>query len=865
MNATENRSPQLTPAQISRLALAEFRGAWKRFIFFIICIAIGVGAVMTIKSLANILKNAVSKESKSLLAGDISIRGSWEPTKADREFQKKALPPETDFLFIKELHAMARYPGSKNNSGLKNSASLIVELKSVPLDPPHYPLYGKLQIDPPQPMTQAIAHHGAIVEPSFLMRTHLKMGDRFDLGKTQVRIVGTVVSEPDRISRAFSIGPRVFVSQSTLDESNLILPGSRVKHRTLVRLPQSMKPETAIAILKEGLKDKSLRFRSYKDMQSSLTDAIERMGQYLGALGVIALILGGIGVAMIIRTFMAQKLDTIAILNCMGASSRTILKVYLLQSLLLGMIGSFLGVTIGYALLYLLPAKLAGLLNVEIQPEFYWITAVQSLCLGLLTTLIFCAWPLVRAVKTRPLRLFRRNFDEEEIMPGSKRQRRVAGLLMAGGLSLMVIWQAESIKRGVVFLLALGISTLILRMVSVGLLKSLRRIPPPRSMTRRYGLANLYRPNNQAASIITCLGMGIMLVLTVRLVQMDMLSMLTSNTGVNPPNYFFIDIQRDQTERFVQVLDQTAPLAERELVPLIRSRLVSVDGKKISDWQYKNRREEEWFITRSFVLTHMIDPPKDNVIIKGKWWDKKEASIPQVSLEEDAARRLGVGIGSNITIEIQGVQITAPITSIRKVNWRNMRTNFYMIFSPGALEDVPITFVATVHVPEEKELELQQAVVDALPNVTALSTRDIVNTVETVVEKLRTLIDFMSGFSILSGLIILSGSIASTKFRRLKESAILKILGARRNTVTGILGIEYAILGIVSGVMGVGLSCLLSWGVMTYLVKSDWNLYPSAMLWTLVLSVLLTVLTGILSSFDVLKNKPIKTLRQAEA
>jgi putative ABC transport system permease protein len=359
--------------------------------------------------------------------------------------------------------------------------------------------------------------------------------------------------------------------------------------------------------------------------------------------------------------------------------------------------------------------------------------------------------------------------------------------------------------------------------------------------------------------------MGIMLVLTVRLVQMDMLSMLKSNTAGNPPNYFFIDIQSDQTTRFVAVLDQTAPKAERELVPLIRSRLYSADGTKMSDWQYTNRREEEWFIIRSFVLIHMIDAHKDNAIVEGKWWNKDEASIPQVSLEEDAARRLGVTVGSKLTIEIQGVKITAPVTNIRKVNWRNMRTNFYMIFSPGALEGAPITYVATVHVAEEKEQKLQQAVVDALPNVTALSTRDIVNTVETVVEKLKTLIDFMSGFSILAGLIILSGSVASTKFRRLKESAILKILGARRDTVAGILGIEYAILGIVSGVMGVGLSCLLSWGVMKYLVKSDWNLYPAVMLWTLALSVLLTALTGILSSLDVLKNKPIKTLRQADA
>jgi putative ABC transport system permease protein len=865
MNALDNTPNQLTPLQISRLALAEFKGAWKRFIFFIVCIAIGVGAVMTIKSLANILGNAVNKESKSLLAADISIRGSWEQTKEDRDFQKKALPAETEFLFIKELHAMARYQDTDTASGLGKSGSLIVELKSIPLGGPQYPLYGKLQIDPSLAMAQALAHKGAIVEPAFLMRTHLKVGDRFDLGKTKVSIMGTVVSEPDRISRAFSIGPRVFVSQSTLDESQLIQPGSRVKHRTLIRLPESLEPATAIEILKDGLKDKSLRLRSYKDMQSSLTDSIERMGQYLGALGVIALILGGIGVAMIIRTFMAQKLDTIAILNCMGANSRTILKIYLLQALLLGLVGSAIGVTIGYALLHLLPAKLAGLLNVEIQPAFYWVPASQSLCLGLLTTLIFCAWPLIQAVKTRPLRLFRRNFDEEEILPGSKRQRLVAGLLMVAGLTLMVIWQAESIKRGVVFILALGISTLILRLVSIALLKSLRKISQPQSMARRYGLANLYRPNNQAASIITCLGMGIMLVLTVRLVQMDMLAMLKSNTAGNPPNYFFIDIQHDQAERFTEVLEKIAPKAERELVPLIRSRLYSAGGKKISDWKYKNRREEEWFITRSFALTYMTDPPRDNKVVEGKWWDEKEASISQVSLEEDAAKRLGVGIGSNLTIEIQGVKISAPVTSIRKVNWRNMRTNFYMIFSPGALKDAPITFVATVHVSEDKEQALQQAVVDQLPNVTALSTRDIVNTVETVVGKLKTLIDFMSGFSILAGLIILSGSVASTKYRRLKESAVLKILGAKRNTVAGILGVEYAILGIVSGILGLGLSCLLSWGIMTYIVKSGWNLYPTVMLWTLIISVLLTVFTGILSSLDVLKNKPMQTLRQANA
>ena len=325
----------LTLRQIISMVIAESRGVARRFIFFVLCIAIGVGAVMTIKSFSNLLKNAISAESKGLLAADLEIKGSWEQSEADKTAQKKFLPEGTDFIFIKELHGMAIYK-DKNND--KNSSSLLVELKAIPFTKPHYPLYGTFQANPDQQLTTLIDDYGAVVEPSFLLKTGLKIGDHFNLGNAKLIVRGTVVSEPDRISRAFSIGPRVFISRKTLDEAQLMQVGSRVKHRTLIRIPDSIELEKAYALLQRGLKDKSITIRHYKDMQSSLTDAIERMGQYLGAVGVIALILGGIGVAMIIRTFMAQKLDTIAIMNCLGASSRTIFKVYLLQALLLGFI-----------------------------------------------------------------------------------------------------------------------------------------------------------------------------------------------------------------------------------------------------------------------------------------------------------------------------------------------------------------------------------------------------------------------------------------------------------------------------------------------------------------------------------------------
>ncbi len=849
------KTSQLNLRQLFLLVLAELRGAWRRMLFFILCIAIGVGAVMTVKSFSNLVGETIQSQAKGLLSADLAIKGSWEQSQEDLNHQKKVLPPETEFLFIKELHGMAQF---KNPKAGEKSASLITELKAIPLTGPQYPFYGEFKSNPDNPLQELLARRGAVVEPSFLLKTGLKQGEHFSLGKIEVRINGVALSEPDRISRAFSIGPRVFISRTSLDDSELVQPGSRIKHRTLIRLPHSFDLIKAQVLLERGLTDKSISIRTYKDMQSSLSSAIERMGHYLGALGVIALLMGGIGVAMIVRTFMTQKLDTLAILNCLGASSKTLFKVYLLQSMLMGLVGSLLGVGLGFALTFLLPSKMEGLINLKLEPVFYWVPALQSLLLGCATTLLFCLWPLIRAVKTRPLRLFRRNFEEEESAGGW--QGWLTSLTLGLGLAAMICWQAGSIKRGLIFLSALVISAGVLALASIFILKLLKALPQPSSMTRRYGMSNLRRPNNQATAIITCLGMGIMLILTVRLVQMDMLAMLNKNTEVRPPNYFFIDIQHDQKQIFTEVLDRVAPKAERTLTPLVRSRLVSIDEKLIAQWEYKDKRREEWFINREFVLTYMAGPPpKDNTVIEGKWWD--EGKNAEVSLEEDAAKRLGAKIGSQLTIDIQGIPITATVTSIRKVNWRNMRTNFYMIYSPGALQGVPLTYVATVNVPDSKELELQHAVVAALPNITALSTRDIVSAIKATVSRLTTLVDFMSGFAIAAGLFILSGSIASTKYRRLRESAVLKILGARRKVVASILGIEYATLGVISALVGIGLAQGLSWAVMKYMIKSDWHIQPVTMVWAFWFAVLITVATGILSSLDVIRDKPLKTLR----
>ncbi len=851
-------------SKIAAFAFAECRGAWRRFLFFIICLSIGVGAVMTIDSFSRILNKTIFQEAKALLAADLEIKSSWEQTSEDLKIVQQTLPPGSDWLFIKELKGMARFPQTNQTSPKDKKLSFLVEIKAVPAKPPYYPFYGKINAQPKQPLNELLLNQGALVEKSFLVRSQLNIGDSFKLGSATINIAGEIISEPDRITRSFSVGPRVLISLNTLETTKLVRPGSRVSHKTAIKLPEGAPLKETADALEEKLTDQTAVVKTFRNTQSSLTSSITQMSEYLSCVGIIALLLGGMGVAMISRTFLSRKLDTIAILNCLGATPRSIFKVYILQAFFLGIIGGILGITLGYAAQFLLPPRLEGLLTVGLNIEFMWVPALRAFALGLLIAILFVLGPLLKAVQTKPIRLFRHVADDEAQEKGSRRQAWTLRAIFSITLIPTIFWQAGSLKKGLFFIVAAGLAFLLFNVLSKVFLKALNRFSQKGSPAQKFGLSNLYRPNSQANAIISSLGIGIMLILTLRLVQLDMITMLNKDSNVNPPNYFFIDIQPDQEETFLNTINKITPGAESTITPLVRSRFYQIGDKTVDDWEFKTHQEERW-IKREFVLTYSKgELPKDNEIIEGKWWSEAEASTPQVSLESDAAARFGAKIGSTLTMDIQGIKISAPVTSIRKVNWRNMRTNFYVIFSPGALEGAPISMVATVHVKKEQETPLQQAVAEALPNVTAISTRDIVETVEDVANKLMALVDFMSAFSILAGLFILSGAIASTKFRRLKEAAILKILGFKRFKVAAILGYEYAGLGFISAFIASVLATALSWGVMKYLVKAPWSFYPFHIGFAFLAAVFLTSITGVISSLDILNNKPFQTLRQAD-
>jgi putative ABC transport system permease protein len=446
---------------------------------------------------------------------------------------------------------------------------------------------------------------------------------------------------------------------------------------------------------------------------------------------------------------------------------------------------------------------------------------------------------------------------------------------IAMGLALLSMWQAESVKVGLLFIAAFVVAVLLLGILAAAVIQLLKKGPRPHALTARQALGNIVRPGSQAVSITIAIGIGVMVVVTVSLVERSLLRQVSDDRPTNAPTFFFIDIQPDQAEEFTHLLRQRSDALTPELTPLVRSRLSALDGesitfepsseeedKKEKAAVEKEERRRKWYLTREYVLTFLQDLPKDNEVIKGEWWKPGQVfPRPLVSIEEEAAKSLGVDIGSRMEFDIQGTPITAEVSSIRKVEWGNFSTNFYMIFSPGSLDGAPLTYVATVRVPPRDEVPLQQSVVAAFPNVTAINIGDMLETFAKVLDRLSLAIRAVALFCLVSGALVMAAALAATRYRRLYESVILKALGATRGVIARAFAIEYAVLGAIGGLLGSALASVLSWAVLTTIFDLSWTLQPLILVAATAATTVLTMMVGFLSTLRILGQPPLTVLR----
>src|SRR5205085_1522998 len=558
----------------------------------------------------------------------------------------------------------------------------------------------------------------------------------------------------------------------------------------------------------------------------------------------------GIGVSSVTRVFVEQKKKTIAVLKCVGATGRRLTAAYLMQVVALGAAGSVLGIVLAKAALIFVHARFAESLPPNLSYELHAGAVAQGLGLGVLISLLFSALPLLRIRQIRPSMLLR------EVERDAERRwldvwRWAVALGVLAGLVFLTSWQAGSVRVGVFFIAGLGATALVLYAAAWLLIFFVRRARNLGTFAVRQAVNSMHRPGNQTRVIVLAVGLGAFLVMSVQSLQSNLLDEFDVARRGNLPNMYLIDVQKDQVEGVRELVEKTTG-AHADLIPTVRARIVRINGQEI-DLDAAGMRRERGRLGREYVVTYRPNLEYNETIVAGKFWDATPSADAEVSIEEDMRGTAGLDLGGTITFDIQGRKITARVTSVRRVDWRNSRTGFLILFRPGALENAPQTFVGAVDGPtgEPERSRFQRAIVDRFPNVSVIDVADIVRSVSRILSNITLAVTFIGGFVFLSGVLILVGSVAMTKFQRVYEAAVLKTLGARRRVLLTIMLAEYGLLGLVAGVVGALAADALSYAVARYVFEIDWALAPAVNLLGVGATALLVAAVGALSSLDV--------------
>lgn len=836
---------------VLRLAWRETRAGWRPLTVLVACVALGVAALVAVGGFAGSLDRALAREGKSLMGGDLEVR-SLRALGANAEAALARLADRgAAIVRVAELVAMARHS--------ERPATLLVELKAVS---DGYPLYGRLETRPARPLGELLADGGALVDDALLVRLGVVVGDRVQVGETAVRIRGVIVSEPDGAGRLITLGPRVLVSRATLDAAGLIKLGSRVRYRALLRLPDTVSATAAENALASAVTDPSVRVSAFDEARPGWRRFYTQLTSYLGLVGLASMLVGGVGVAAAVRAFVARKRDTIAILKCLGATSRLLLAAYLVQAAALGLAGSLVGAVAGSALAPLVTTLLSGFVPIalEARPDAW--ALLRGIGIGVGLTVLIALWPLAEVRAVPPALLLRRDVDADA---RRLRRRWPAALPLVAGAGALVLTQAVSVAVGLICLGAVAAALIVLAALAGALRVLGRRRPRLPWLAWRQGLANLARPGGHGAGVVVALGIGVMLLVAVGLLEASLGRLLDHEQRRETPSFFFIDIQPAQREQFVGVVRQASG-ATPALTPVVRARLAELGGQPVTRQLIERRRAEGheaiWYYTRDYVLTAAAELPAGNVVTAGRWWANGAAAAPQASVEEAAARHLGLGLGSRIAFDVQGVKLEAEVTSIRQVDWQTFTTNFFVILSPGALDGAPTSYVATARVAPAAETAVQDAVVAALPNVTAVPVRDVLERVGRLLDQMAVAVRAMALFAIAAGLVVMAGALGASRYQRLRESVILRTLGATRSAVARVFAVEYACLGLAAGVGGSALAAVLAWAVLTFVLEAPWVLEPLALALGVAVPTAVALAVGSLATWRLLGEKPLAVLRR---
>jgi putative ABC transport system permease protein len=839
---------------VLQMAVRETRASWRRLLFFFVCIAVGVAAIVALRSVIQNVRDVFGREARALIAADVLISTSREWTPAAREIVERRLreagvEAQTDTV---ETPTMVR-PADPALTGTR-----MVELRAVGAE---FPLYGNLGLDQGLIYTHdLLKNRGALVRPELLAALGLRVGDELAIGQATFTIRGVIITEPGRPVGDFSLGPRVLIDYQDLPATGLLTFGSRARRVLLVKLPES-RVEGLVTQLREDLQSEFVRARSYRSSEDEVGRDFDRAENYLSMVGLVIVILGGIAVSSVTRVFVLQKIRSIAVLKCLGASSRQVIAVYMMQVMTLGLAGSLLGVLLARAAIAALPSVVGGetpLLS-EVQYGVTWSAATQGIGVGVLVSLLFSVVPLLQIRFVKPSLLLR-----DEASPAATDWTHAAAIvLVTAALVALTAWQAASLQVGLI--VCAGFATLAFALQAAGrvLVRGVAPMSRSRSFPLRHAVLHLSRPGNQTRVILLAVGLGAFFIVGVRSLQASLLEEFSLGFTEASPDMFLMDIQRDQSDGIRRFFDDPSHGAgPYQLIPVLRARVVGVTGRE-TQLDDLGEVRERGSLAREYTVTYRGALESNERIVQGAFWEGP-APEPEVSVEESLQERFQISVGDTMRFDILGREISARVTSIRAVEWRDSRSGGFMfVFRPGSLDDAPQTFIAPLKGPQDTaaRARFQYELVRAFPNVSVVDFREILVTVQDVMSKVTLAISVVGGLVLFSGALILIGAVAMTKFQRVYEAAVFKTLGANTRTIAHMLLLEYGVLGLLAGLVGSLGAIALTWGVSRFALEIPWRLFLGEHVAGVVFTALLVAAIGVVSSLDVLRHKPLATLR----
>ena len=857
------QKPALPWSSAVRIAWRELQASRVKFVFVVLSVAIGVGALTGVRGFSESLGRVLLSQARGILAADLSARMTRELSPAEQgRLDEYARSEHIEQTKVTEMISMAALS--------TDPVPLLVTLKIV--DPHVYPFYGSVKLDPEKSLASLLTDSAVVVDESLLVRLRAHVGDTLRIGGHPFQIVGLIRKEPDRLTAGVGVGPRVMMTRAAVEQTGLLQPGSRWTERFLYKL----QPGQAIAPIRARLQEllPEAQVADFRESAPALTEGLDEATGLLSLICLVAMVLGAIGVAMAMRAHLQQRIDGIAIMKAMGARTSDVLRIYVLQTLMLGGAGAVLGVLFGLLVEFSLPAVLGSLLPLRPPLRLPLLSVSAAFGTGILTTMLFSLPPLLDVRNIRPSVVLRRMVEGGDQAGSSSSRLRTFWLRLrtepAQIISVTAIVLAlagiaaalsNSWKGGLWFAGSLVVSLAVLLGLAALLLRGLRlllartRLSLPSSL--RQGLANLYRPGNQSAAVLAALGVGVMLILSVFLMQNSIIARMHTSIATSTPNVFMIDISTGELGGIRSLLhSQPGVSGDLDALPILSARIAKLGDRPVEQMSGK---EFPKHMHRTVSLTWAEKQPAGLRLTEGAWWPNAEAN--EFAVLDRIAKRLRLHPGSEVTFESGGRTIVSRVAAVYSVDGQHISSRSEFIFAPTPLAGLPVVWYGAIHVAPTQIANMQRALFAAYPTVTVINVADILDTIQSVVGQITIVIRFLAGFSILSGAVILASSVASTRFRRIREVVVLKTLGATRNHIATVFSVEFAVLGVLAGATGMLFANALS-RILLHLLEVDFVSSSRADLLAVAATALLAVATGWAASFRILGQKPLEVLRE---